>query len=151
MKQGKNENCKTPWFLIEFENAISMKKEALKCFREIPTPFNKTGLLKISLETSFTVKKAKCTLLSNCMDKFEKIYGTFNKMTSMRSVKTILSFRKQLYDTINSPKVFVDRFNKKFVDVATTAEAPFTQEPKECINTIDIFDNIMFASPTKLT
>ena len=72
-------------------------------------------------------------------------------MTGKRSVITNLIFNSEMKDTINSPSVFAELFNKKIVNFATTVGGPNTQEFEECIKNIDKDDDKMFAFPTNIT
>ena len=54
-------------------------------------------------------------------------------------------------DTKNSPRVIVEKVNKKFGNFATTVECPITQELQECNKNMANDDDNMFFYPKNLT
>ena len=72
-------------------------------------------------------------------------------MTSKGSVKTDMNKNNDTKETIDSPVVNADMFNKKIGHFATTIGSPITQEPKECNKNLDNTDGNMFAFPAKMT
>ena len=85
------------------------------------------------------------------MDKHKNFYERFIYGPGRRSMKTNLKDNKKHKDTINSPTVFADMLNKKFVNFATTVDGSTTQELRKCFENSDDKDDSMFAFPFILT
>ena len=85
------------------------------------------------------------------MSKPQFSYKTLNELTGKRSVKTKFKVNIENKDSINSPIVFADMFNKKLGNFATTVEGATTQELKKCFKIVDNNLDNMFAFPTNIT
>ena len=87
-------------------------------------------------------------VFSNCLKKPTFFYETSYKKTGKRSVKSNLDVKIDKKDTIMSPTVFAEMFNKNYVDFATSVESQSTKELKKSLIKINDIDDTMFASPT---